>query len=628
MKKYFISLGLIAAAAFTLTNCTQEIIDPNQEPETVGVPFEIVASPAVTKTVNDGMSTVWAEGDAINLFHQFASEGAEYVSDGEFKFDGENIFKGQLAEDLEEASVYNWYAIYPYSSYYTTPTGEKNYMPVGSKKGAAQTQDGNNSLAHIAGANYPLAGVCLECEYAASEPVQIEMSHLTSLLEVVVKNQTGDNLVVESVSFTGTEPIIGTFYINIASGTPVFTPSDPAYVDNTANLTVKNADPIANGESANFYLAIKPFKAPAGSTLTLYVNGAAKEVTLNEDVQFEAGTIKTLSYTLNEEIAEPEALSVEAFLAKAESSAVWYQLTGTIRNIVNTTYGNFDLVDETGSVYVYGLTKTQVASNDKSFASLGLKEGDVVTLKGTRASYNSAAQVGGPAYYVSHIPATDAPLITCEDNVVTITADANATIYYTIDGEEPTMSSLVYNQPFEIEETITVKAIAIVEGKVASIVTTKSCNFVQEGEDVEPQVVFSETFTGTNGTMGWTGSVANGNSIKYDNAGWVVANAYGAANAIKLGASGKKGSATTPPIAITGNAILKFRAGAWNGDQTTLILNMTNGTLGQSSVTMKNGDWTEYEISLTGVSSGATITFEGKQASKARFFLDDVQIIQ
>ena len=95
--------------------------------------------------------------------------------------------------------------------------------------------------------------------------------------------------------------------------------------------------------------------------------------------------------------------TVADFLAQPTAADKWYQLTGTIANLVNETYGNFDLVGEDGSsVYVYGLTVAPVAKNDKSFAQLGLKEGDVVTLIGTRAEYNGTAQVGGPAYYISH----------------------------------------------------------------------------------------------------------------------------------------------------------------------------------------------------------------------------------
>ncbi len=99
--------------------------------------------------------------------------------------------------------------------------------------------------------------------------------------------------------------------------------------------------------------------------------------------------------------------TVAEFLAAALDTGDLFELTGKVANLVNTTYGNFDLVDATGSVYVYGLTATKVASNDKSFASLGIKEGDVVTLVGTRAAYKGTDQVGGPAYYVSHIGHTE-----------------------------------------------------------------------------------------------------------------------------------------------------------------------------------------------------------------------------
>jgi RPA family protein len=100
-----------------------------------------------------------------------------------------------------------------------------------------------------------------------------------------------------------------------------------------------------------------------------------------------------------------KAVTVAEFLAAAEGTAL-FELTGVVKNIKNTTYGNFDLVDATGSVYVYGLTgNATVGSNDKSFASLGINEGDKVTIVGTRGSYNGAAQVTGTAYLVSHVAA-------------------------------------------------------------------------------------------------------------------------------------------------------------------------------------------------------------------------------
>ena len=94
------------------------------------------------------------------------------------------------------------------------------------------------------------------------------------------------------------------------------------------------------------------------------------------------------------------------FLSKPESTDVWYQLTGKISGSINTTYGNFDLVDESGSVYVYGLTATPQEKNDKSYSSLGLKAGDIVTLIGQRGSFNGKDEVLN-AYYVSHVPGED-----------------------------------------------------------------------------------------------------------------------------------------------------------------------------------------------------------------------------
>ena len=110
---------------------------------------------------------------------------------------------------------------------------------------------------------------------------------------------------------------------------------------------------------------------------------------------------------LKEHVVAAKEATVTEFLA--ESKGTWCKVTGTIANIKSDVYGNFDLVGEDGaSVYVYGLTTSFVAKNDKSFANLGLKEGDIVTLVGKRDSYNDQDQVGGPAYYISHVEGTPA----------------------------------------------------------------------------------------------------------------------------------------------------------------------------------------------------------------------------
>lgn len=51
-----------------------------------------------------------------------------------------------------------------------------------------------------------------------------------------------------------------------------------------------------------------------------------------------------------------------------------------------STYGNFDLVDETGDVYIYGVS-TGWKGETKKFSSLGVEEGDIITLVGYKTSY-------------------------------------------------------------------------------------------------------------------------------------------------------------------------------------------------------------------------------------------------
>lgn len=302
------------AATFTLTNCAKEIDSPVQEPESAGIPFEIMASAVDTKTTNDGLSTVWAEGDALNVFHTEA-EAANYVADGQFTYGvTENgNFAGALAAELT-AEAYDWYASYPYSKYITTPASTNSgYMTVGSSATGAQTQNGNNSMAHIAGKNYPLYGVAKNVP-AGDTPV-ITMSHLSSLIEVNVYNEAGEDIVVSNISFTAPEAVIGTYYVDFTGTAPAFVSSGANYVSNTATLNVVDGEAIVSDEDpAKFYLAVKPFTSAAGSTMTVKVttsDGKYKESsrTYETDVVFNAGKIKKINIyvdSLNEPVAAPE----------------------------------------------------------------------------------------------------------------------------------------------------------------------------------------------------------------------------------------------------------------------------------------------------------------------------------
>lgn len=467
MKRRFLLIGLVAAIS-TLTNCTQEIDQPIDTTEvSQGIPFEIVASPAETKLTLDGLTAVWEEGDALNVFHAEAST-TTYVDDGSFTLTENDVFSGNLTS--APTGETDWYAMYPYSQYLETPNNNNGaYYSVWNKN--SMTQSGNNNNSHLCGNGFPMYG---KGTFGQDEAVVIEMEHVASVVKVVVTNSLEEPLTVTDVTFTAPVDIVGQYYINIAGEEATFTPRGESYVNSIASLIVSEGGAIEEDASAEFYIGLRPFTAASGSTLKISVNGTEKSIVLPNDVTFSPGKIKTLNFNYDVETPPTEA-TVTEFLS-AEESSVWYQLEGVITDISNPTHGNFDLVDETGSVYVYGVLPSKGAEKGQ-FSTLGLKEGDVVTIIGNRGSHNSNPQVTN-AYYVGHVTAVDAPVIAFADNTVTLTcATDGATIYYTTDGTDPVTSDtkVTYSAPFTIDETCTVMAYAAKESMPNSIIVSQEC---------------------------------------------------------------------------------------------------------------------------------------------------------
>ena len=311
MKKYFLSLGLIVAAMFTLTNCTEQIDAPV---EPAKVPFEIIASTAETKTTNNGMSTEWSADDAINLFHEVAG-GAGYVDNGAFTITADNLgdkkFTGTIAGELDPDKVYNWYAIYPYSKYITTPANTSSgYTYIGHSNGLSQ--NGYNSMASLMGNVCPLYGV-LKGNPAATTPA-FNMNHLSSVIAINVTNANDAPLTITTASFTAPEDIVGSYYIDITKTPVVYTTNN---VKKTAVVNVTGGTELEKNESAIIYAAIKPFTATTGQTLTLSVNGYSKDLVLTKNVTFSAGKIKTLNFAYDKvETPIPEGTTVVEVVAE------------------------------------------------------------------------------------------------------------------------------------------------------------------------------------------------------------------------------------------------------------------------------------------------------------------------
>ena len=165
---------------------------------------------------------------------------------------------------------------------------------------------------------------------------------------------------------------------------------------------------IAIPEDAQSWLSVSSFERVNDNFIDITFTAAENtSIFRSAEVKFEISMDSRKHFTKanvqQQSIEAIKKVTIAEFLAAPVTAYQKYELTGVIENIVNTTYGNFDLKDETGTVYVYGLTtKGEIGSNDKSFSSIGLKEGDTVTLVGVRNEYKGTPQVGGQAYYVSH----------------------------------------------------------------------------------------------------------------------------------------------------------------------------------------------------------------------------------
>ena len=136
-----------------------------------------------------------------------------------------------------------------------------------------------------------------------------------------------------------------------------------------------------------------------------------------------------VSTTVNVNVTQEGSVSdvtCAEFLAMEDGPAE-VRITGVISKIKDDKYGNIYVKDATGEVYVYGTLTADGQS--KQFASLGLNEGCVVTIQGTKSSFKGSAQMKNGTY-VSHIAVEPISLADFKN----LPDDATKSKYYYIEG--------------------------------------------------------------------------------------------------------------------------------------------------------------------------------------------------
>ena len=136
-----------------------------------------------------------------------------------------------------------------------------------------------------------------------------------------------------------------------------------------------------------------------GETFTIEA-GENEDAAREADVTFTSGDLSvTVKISQKAGVEVDPNITVAEFLEKKDTNTE-YQLTGKITSVANTSYGNFNLTDATGTVYVYGLLTPEGVAQ-KQWATAGLKVGDIITVKGKYNVYNNSPQMKN-AIYVSH----------------------------------------------------------------------------------------------------------------------------------------------------------------------------------------------------------------------------------
>lgn len=206
--------------------------------------------------------------------------------------------------------------------------------------------------------------------------------------------------------------------------------------DVTVNLTSKgNGVSVEIPEAAKSWLAISNITGGSNPVVTFHANANAggdrsAEVTFKTSNGSQESVVTA---TINQK-GSIVACSVAEFLDAAED-ATQYRLTGVIQKVTKASSGDFVLRDWSGEVAIYHM------GAQGEFESLGLKEGDIITVVGKRGSYNGTPQMSKGGQYETHIPVTDVTIA----EFLTKPDDKN--VYYRLTGfiesiDNPTYGNL------------------------------------------------------------------------------------------------------------------------------------------------------------------------------------------
>jgi hypothetical protein len=264
------------------------------------------------------------------------------------------------------------------------------------------------------------------------------------------------NAIAAAAGFTNSPVATAAYTINIPAATPVFSPAGGTY---TSVQTVSMSDTTAG---ASIYYTTDGSTPTASSThysspLTVSTTQTIKAIAVASG--FTNSAVAAASFTLNLTPAPTpmfspaggtyNATQTVTITDSAAGAAIYYTIDGSAPTTLSTLYSS-----------PIGVTQTE-------------------TVKAIAVVPGSANSAVAMAAYTLNVTPTATPVFTPPEGTynsvqtVGITDSASgAAIYYTTDGTTPTTLSALYSSPISVNQSETVKAIALASGFANSAVAS------------------------------------------------------------------------------------------------------------------------------------------------------------
>lgn len=508
MKKLF--LYALAAAMVTFAGCQKNEMEGVDSTEKAGSTFEIVADIAqdATKTTLDGRVVEWEEDDIIYMVTSNGPWGVPYIEDNStnsiaaFTYaDGKFSTEATIAD-----GTYTFNAIYSNGSQMSYHRSDKTT----NKLSSSQTQDCANPTAHIK-QNDALVGT-FTATVPMTEPAKLTMSHLYTMMQVDVVNNTGADITVSQFDMTAAGADLAGVFTVTAFDTPAISAKDDEADTETISVKVTGGT-VENGGTLPVYFVMAPLSNYSGNVTfkvtDLKGNTYSKTIGLT-GISFEAGKYNTTPYAITkaDEVVEPEPEGTTATLtfdadkvnrtAFSTEQQVWKQngivFTNDKANSTSNVgdYGNPARFYKNSTISVEApgnITKIEFACSETSYAT-ALKNsisgsavsGSVVTVNcdGTSTvsdTYKMSAQVRVNSLTVTYKEADPNAVKITAANVTGVVARGveNAELIYSVNNLEYSDITVEYDG-----EVVT-SATKGEDGKIVYTVATNSTNSARTG---------------------------------------------------------------------------------------------------------------------------------------------------